>query len=108
MTRAFLLTNLLPQAHDHHHHPLKFRIPIDIIGNAIADIGGFPYEPGERSWEGPTMFIKGTRSKYINNRNIPIAKEFFPNMVLEHIETGHWGMSSSINNAHVLIFAFLP
>ncbi|EKM57806.1 uncharacterized protein PHACADRAFT_182246 [Phanerochaete carnosa HHB-10118-sp] len=90
MTRAFLLTNLLPQAHDHHHHPLKFRVPIDIIGKAIVEIGDFPYEPTERSWDGPTLFIKGQRSKYINNRNVPIAKQFFPNLALENLETGHW------------------
>jgi hypothetical protein len=63
MTRAFLLTNLLPAVHDHHHHPLKFRVPIDIIGDAIPDIGGFPYEPGQQAWDGPTLFVKGTRSK---------------------------------------------
>lgn len=66
MTRAFLLTNLLPQAHDHHHHPLRFKIPIDLIGNAIPNIGSFPYEPGERTWDGPTLFIKGDKSKYVN------------------------------------------
>jgi hypothetical protein len=66
MTRAFLLTNLSSQAHDHHHHPLKFKVPIDIIGKAIPSIGDFPYEPGERTWDGPTLFIKGTRSKYVH------------------------------------------
>lgn len=63
MTRAFLLTNLLPSAHDHHHHPLKFRVPLDILGRSIPQLGDFPYEPGECEWDGPTLFIKGTRSK---------------------------------------------
>lgn len=63
MTRAFLLTNLLPAAHEHHHHPVKFRIPLDIIDRAISNIGDFPYETGERQWSGPTLFIKGSKSK---------------------------------------------
>ncbi|KAI0090360.1 Alpha/Beta hydrolase protein [Irpex rosettiformis] len=96
MTRAFLLTNLLPAVHDHHHHALKFRVPIDIIGEAIPEIGNFPCEPGEQAWEGPTIFIKGTRSKYINHHNIPIAEQFFPNMKLRTLDAGHWGMSDHL------------
>lgn len=111
-TRAFLLTNLLPAVHDHHHHPLKFKVPIDVLGNAIPEIGSFPYDPPEREWQGPTLFIKGSTSKYvfrkvllwypyshicrasyINRNNIPIAKQFFPNMVLETLEAGHMGMN---------------
>ncbi len=60
MTRAFLLTNLLPPEHN---MPLRFRIPLHTIGAAIPELGSFPYEPGEREWDGPTLFIKGTKSK---------------------------------------------
>ncbi|KZT02577.1 alpha/beta-hydrolase [Laetiporus sulphureus 93-53] len=87
--RAFLLTNL-KNTDIHHHGPLSFQIPLDIIGKSISELGSFPYEPGERVWNGPTLFVKGTKSKYINNHNIPIAKQFFPNMILERLEAGHW------------------
>lgn len=63
MVRAFLLTNLLPAVHDNHNHPVKFRVPIDIIGGAISAIGDFAHAPGEQEWDGPTLFIKGTKSK---------------------------------------------
>ena len=86
MTRAFLLPNLDP-----HAHPVKFRVPLDIIGPAIKDIGWFPYAPGERVWEGRTLFIKGTKSKYINRHNIPLLSQFFPNMQMEELDAGHWG-----------------
>jgi len=33
---------------------------------------------------------EGTKSKYINKNNIPIAKEFFPSMSLETLDAGHW------------------
>ncbi|KAI0314313.1 Alpha/Beta hydrolase protein [Amylostereum chailletii] len=88
MTRAFLLTNLDTQA-----KPLRFRVPLDIIGPAIRDMGWFPYAPGERTWDGKTLFVKGNKSRYINKSNLPIMKQFFPNMALETLDTGHWGES---------------
>jgi|SRR5712672_3556595 len=87
MTRAFLLTNL-----DAASQPFKFQVPLDIIESSIPDLGGFPHKPGERPWHGKTLFVKGTKSKYINKNNIPIAKEFFPSMSLETLDAGHWGM----------------
>lgn len=86
MTRAFLLTNL-----DTTVQPFKFQVPLDIIKSSIPDLGGFPYKLGERSWHGKTLFVKGAKSKYINKHNIPAAKEFFPDMSLETLDTGHWG-----------------
>ena len=86
MTRAFLLTNL-----DATVQPFKFQVPLDTIGSSIPDLGGFPHKPGERSWHGNTLFVKGAKSKYINKNNIPIAKEFFPRMSLETLDAGHWG-----------------
>ncbi|TCD66425.1 hypothetical protein EIP91_001361 [Steccherinum ochraceum] len=85
MVRAFLLTNMVVK----HHRP-QFRVPLNMISDSIADLGTFPYNPGERSWAGPSLFVKGTKSKYINQHNIPTAKEFFPNMKLVELEAGHW------------------
>lgn len=69
---------------------IKFRIPLDIIHDAIPSIGEFPYRPGEASWRGPTLFVKGDKSNYINRHNVPVAQAFFPNMVLETLDAGHW------------------
>ncbi|KAG8972549.1 hypothetical protein FRC05_009782 [Tulasnella sp. 425] len=87
--RQFLLTNLdkAPSGATPHQ---KFRIPLDILYNAIDGIGDFPYEPDHRKWEGKTLFVKGSKSKYINRKNIPIAKEYFPNMEVITLEAGHW------------------
>ncbi|KAG8947944.1 hypothetical protein FRC04_010141 [Tulasnella sp. 424] len=87
--RQFLLTNLdrAPTGATPHQ---KFRIPLDILDKGIDGIGDFPYEPDHRKWEGKTLFVKGSKSKYINRRNIPIAKEYFPNMEMITLEAGHW------------------
>ena len=29
--------------------------------------------------------------RYINKHNIPLAKQFFPNMELKTLDTDHWG-----------------
>ncbi|KAJ9091571.1 hypothetical protein QFC19_009027 [Naganishia cerealis] len=100
-TRQFLLTNALT---DPTSQTLRFRIPLDILRDSIPSIGEFPYVPPsaaaipeamreERetaSWSGPTLFIKGAHSKYINARNLPICRAFFPNMEMETLEAGHW------------------
>lgn len=64
--RQFLLTNLKRSEGEMH-----FRIPIETMIKSLDDIGRFPYAPGEdgaapeRQWDGPTLFIKGTKSKYV-------------------------------------------
>lgn len=114
--RQFLLTNLDRGSPS---DPYRFRLPLHYLANAIGEIGNFPYQPGERVFEQPSLFLKGesspplaagrlpsacesitndelacwtgSRSKYINSRNIPLIKQFFPNSQLETLETGHWG-----------------
>ncbi|KAB5592139.1 Alpha/beta-hydrolase [Ceratobasidium theobromae] len=85
--RGFLLHNLVAPAKG---EPLKFRIPLSHIADAIDGIGDFPHTPGREVWHGPTLFVKGAKSKYINRRNMDVTKEFFPNMRLETLDTGHW------------------
>ncbi|KAI0787738.1 alpha/beta-hydrolase [Fomes fomentarius] len=106
MTRAFLLMNL-EHPSVHHPHSLKFRIPLGILGKSIPEIGGFPWAPGERSFEKPTLFIKGTKSKYINRHNIDAARAFFPNMVLEELNAGHWVHSERPNEFKAIVTSFI-
>ncbi|KAJ7639505.1 Alpha/Beta hydrolase protein, partial [Roridomyces roridus] len=84
---TFLLTNLLPSPSSS-----KFRIPINILARSIDELGSFPYPPedGDVPWDGQTLFIKGTKSKYINRRNLPIAEKLFPGTKVEEVDSGHW------------------
>ena len=90
--RQFLLTNL-----ERDGDTMRFRIPVDAILKSLKAIGDFPYAPPsdvpsqpQYQWYGPTLFIKGMRSKYINRHNLPLCKAYFPNMELEVLDTGHW------------------
>jgi hypothetical protein len=86
--RQFLLTNL---DRTEATAPYTFRIPLDILSAGLSRIGEFPYEAGSTSWAGPTLILKGAKSKYINRRNIPLIEAFFPAMQLKVLDTGHWG-----------------
>ncbi|KAH9966933.1 alpha/beta-hydrolase [Lactifluus volemus] len=101
-TRAFLLTNLNTTI-----QPFKFQVPLDIIGASIPEVGGFPYRPGERSWGGSTLFVKGTKSKYINKHNLPVAKVYFPRMSLEMLDAGHWVHAEKPNEFKKLVIDFI-
>ena len=70
--------------------PYKFRIPLHFLRKAIDGIGDFPFEAGKVTWDKPSLFIKGAKSKYINKRNTPLISQFFPNSRLETLDTGHW------------------
>lgn len=90
--RQFLLTNLERKADEDHW---SFRIPLDILQSGIAQLGDFPYTPGEAgdtvpSYAGRALFIKGAKSKYINHKNIPIANALFPRHTHVTLDTGHW------------------
>lgn len=51
----------------------------------------FPYPvPGEVTYPGPTLVIRGTRSLYVSDDTIPAIKKFFPNSEIADVEAGHW------------------
>ncbi|KAJ7130992.1 alpha/beta-hydrolase, partial [Mycena filopes] len=81
-----LLTNLIQKPNGS-----RFRIPLDLLGESATDIGYFPFTPEEAQWTGKTLFIKGSKSNFLNRHNIPLAEKFFPNMRLETLDTHHWG-----------------
>ncbi|KAH6909242.1 mitochondrial protein [Coprinopsis sp. MPI-PUGE-AT-0042] len=86
--RAFLLTNLMP--FDKADPKAKFAVPLNTFKDSIANIGDFPYAPGERTWTGRTLFIRGSQSSYIKEENLSTIAKFFPEYELEVLDTGHW------------------
>ncbi|KAE8254420.1 hypothetical protein A4X13_0g3418 [Tilletia indica] len=87
--RQFLLTNLTRSPAD---APFwTFRIPLDIIRRHISQLGDFPHGPDDSvSSVVRALFVKGSKSAYINHKNIPLARQFFPSMRLVTLEAGHW------------------
>ncbi|KAK1220690.1 hypothetical protein PQX77_016516 [Marasmius sp. AFHP31] len=90
---SFLLTNLVTGKSGPDDH-VTFRVPLDILNEHFEDLGSFPYSPGEVRWDGRILFVKGSKSPFINRKNIPIAQQFFPNMQSVNLDTGHWGKTN--------------
>jgi pimeloyl-ACP methyl ester carboxylesterase len=91
--RQFLLTNLV-RAED--SQKMKFRIPLSVLGPAIPAMADFPFrEPGSVTYDGPTLFIRGTKSNYVSDDMVPAIKKFFPNAEIADVEAGHWLISEN-------------
>jgi len=84
-TRQFLMKNLYwktPTQLAFRFNLEAFNTNIEIIGTAL---------PEEAIFKNPTMFIKGGKSNYILDADIPKIKKQFPNFKLATIpNVGHW------------------
>ncbi|PVF91802.1 alpha/beta-hydrolase [Serendipita vermifera] len=90
--RQFLLTNV--SASSSPGAPLSFRVPPDIIADSMEELGDFPFSP-TNSEKGvvfgrPTLVIRGKKSNYIKDSNLPAFNEFFSTHQLAELDTGHW------------------
>ncbi|KAI2779454.1 mitochondrial hydrolase [Daldinia loculata] len=94
--RHFLLGNLsrLPAEDGTVSPTLKFRVPLDVLGRSLGHLGDFPFkDPGERRFEKPALFVRGSRSTYVPDEVIPLIGQFFPRFTLVDIDAGHWVIS---------------
>lgn len=105
--RQFLLTNLVKKPagggehhhrHGEHRHPqkteLRFRIPLHTLAKALPAMADFPFkDPDQNRYEGPTLFVRGTKSHYVADDTLPLIGRFFPKFELLDCDCGHWVMS---------------
>lgn len=90
--RQFLLTNLVRGDHG----AMKFRVPVSILGDALSEMANFPYaESSSATYDGPTLFVRGTKSRYVSDDTIPAIKKFFPKAQIADVEAGHWLISEN-------------
>ncbi len=85
-TRQFLLKNL---AHDEQTGKYEWKMNLsEIVKNYDKILGNIDTSS---IYEGETIFIRGDKSDYILDSDIPTLKQFFPNSTLETIaNAGHW------------------
>ena len=54
----------------------------------------FPFkDPETHRYEGPTLFVRGTKSHYVADESLPVIGRFFPKFELLDVDCGHWVMS---------------
>src|SRR5262249_53080272 len=84
--RAFLLQNFL--INDGH---ARWRGHLDALQRAFSGTHCFPDPPSDSAFEGPKLFVAGTRSDYIRPEHEPEIQRLFPQARLIRIEgAGHW------------------
>ncbi|KAI9342568.1 alpha/beta hydrolase fold protein [Obelidium mucronatum] len=91
--RQFILTNL---KHNTEKGYLSFRINIDALENSlggksnVSGIAGFPLTDAGKTFDGPTLFVRGNKSGYVPDSSIPGIKRLFPQAEVVGLEAGHW------------------
>ncbi|KAJ5772598.1 hypothetical protein N7520_003127 [Penicillium odoratum] len=104
--RQFLLTNLVRS--DDEQKTLKFRVPLSVIGDSLDSMADFPFRQSDAvKYDGPTLFVRGTKSKYVTDETIPAIKTFFPNAQIADVEAGHWLISENPEAFRQAVVKFL-
>jgi pimeloyl-ACP methyl ester carboxylesterase len=88
--RQFLLTNLMRGPDG----IMKWRVPIKILTDSLNNMADFPFtDPEAARWEGPALFVRGTKSHYVADEMLPTIGRFFPRFQLSDVDCGHWVIS---------------
>jgi esterase len=82
--RQFLLKNLQRKATG----GFSWKINLPVISSKLANVGLDLQFTGK--FEKPTLFIRGSRSKYIDDSDQKRIMEIFPKAKVISMETGHW------------------
>lgn len=100
--RRFLLKNLTRDRDGN----FAWKINLPVIYRHYADILGPVH--GNDPFEGPSLFIRGERSDYVPDADIPRIRQLFP---AAHVETvrdaGHWVHADAPANFLKLLTGFL-
>lgn len=84
--RAFLLQNLVIA-----DGSARWRLNLEAIERDFPEVSGFPCLPADTAYRGPTLFIAGARSNYIQPEHEPVIRRLFPQSRITRIEgAGHW------------------
>ncbi|MFT5133491.1 MAG: esterase [Gammaproteobacteria bacterium] len=84
--RLFLLQNLI-----HDEQSYQWRINLPAIKAALPDIGAFPTFTLNSIYSGPTLFLSGDKSDYIQPSYHEDIKSFFPEAKIRSITNAeHW------------------
>ncbi|NVN38015.1 alpha/beta fold hydrolase [Komagataeibacter swingsii] len=69
----------------------RWTIGLGEIAASMPAIIGWPELPAGLHYDGPTLFVAGGRSRYIQPDNYPAMRRLFPHYRLETIpDAGHW------------------
>jgi esterase len=83
--RMFLLQNLV-----YREHHFDWRINLAALASNVEQLMGFPASAG-RIYEGPALFLHGSRSAYVQPEHEASIHRLFPQAQLRAVaDAGHW------------------
>lgn len=99
--RSFLLKNLVKDDGSY-----RWRLNLPVLRREYATILGWE---GEGTYEGPALFVGGTKSKYLDpERDEELVHAHFPHARIEMLDgAGHWIHSERPNDVRSLMSDFL-
>lgn len=99
--RQFLLKNL---ARDKNQN-FEWRINIPVLEAHIEDMGAGLQFDGQ--FNGPTLFINGSKSNYFERGDERIVQSYFPSATITALDTGHWVQAEKPQEFTKVVFGFL-
>jgi len=86
MVRSFLVQNLVRE-----DAGFRWRINLAALDAGMDEIADFPTPDHHQSYPGPTLFVAGTNSDYIQAHHATDITRMFPKADITHIPgVGHW------------------
>lgn len=85
-TIQFLLKNVYRQKQEDGSVKYAWRFNLDVVASDIEEMG-LPILEGS---EVETLFLYGTRSRYVLDDDRPEILSLFPNATFKGLDTGHW------------------
>jgi pimeloyl-ACP methyl ester carboxylesterase len=100
--RLFLLKNLKRKSEGTY----CLKVNLETLKNNIEEVGRSL--PQDKSFNGPTLFIKGGNSNYIKEEDKPNIKDQFPEVEFKEIaNAGHWVHAEKMNDFYKAVVNFL-
>lgn len=97
-----MMKNLYYQAHG----KLKWRLNLDVINQSMDLL--FDGISATGKFEGPTLFVRGGKSDYILDEDLPMIISLFPNALVKTISGAmHWVHADAPEELCSLLSGFL-
>jgi pimeloyl-ACP methyl ester carboxylesterase len=101
-TRQFLMKNLFWETNEQ----LAFRFNLPVLTKAIEEIGAAL--PFEKTFQKPTLFLRGAKSNYILEDDLDLIVHHFPSVTHEIIDNaGHWLHAENPSDFYLKVNFFL-